>query len=90
MQSSQIEVSIFFNFMIIKNSKRNTFQTGVPYLVGFLGSLYFCFLSWTNGFGFTVMFIFIHMPKGLLLCFYKSNKYLTIIKFVNTKDVIHY
>lgn len=39
------------------------------------------FLSWANGFGFTVTVIFIHMPKGLLVCVYKSNKYFMITKF---------
>lgn len=65
-------------FWIAMDGKWNTFQAGVPYLVGFIG--YFCFLPWANEFGFFVMFIFIHMPKNLPVCFYKSNKYL-ITKF---------
>lgn len=48
------------------------------------------FLSWANGFGFTVMVIFIHMPKGLLVCVYKSNKYLMITKFKITPKNVYY
>lgn len=66
-------------FWISEDGKWNTFQAGVPYLVGFLGNF---FSPWANIFGFIIMFIFVHMPKSFLVCFCKSNKYLMKTKFV--------